>query len=183
MKVKDWIKQVAYIGKSDIPEDDGNCWYSKFDKSYITRVGMEDQIKFLVDRGITEQLTHGVGFSPSEGKWYGWSHRAIFGFQIGSTVKKGDCAYRAPDIEAELEAAVKFWDEDDHINTTAKLTDEGIIEVTWEYSDNIPNKKLRNTISGTEWRYDPNNFGKGEWTAESMEDAKQMAMDFNKGVS
>ena len=26
-----------------------------------------------------------------DGKWYGWSHRAIYGFQIGDIVKEGDC--------------------------------------------------------------------------------------------
>jgi hypothetical protein len=34
-----------------------------------------------------------IGFSSKDGKWYGWSHRAIFGFKIGSTCKKGDCHY------------------------------------------------------------------------------------------
>jgi len=32
-----------------------------------------------------------IGYSPSKKKWYGWSHRAIFGFKVGATVKKGDC--------------------------------------------------------------------------------------------
>lgn len=32
-----------------------------------------------------------IGFCEAEQKWYGWSHRAIFGFGIGSTVKEGDC--------------------------------------------------------------------------------------------
>lgn len=32
-----------------------------------------------------------IGFCEAEQKWYGWSHRAIFGFGIGSVVKKGDC--------------------------------------------------------------------------------------------
>ncbi len=32
-----------------------------------------------------------IGFCDKEQKWYGWSHRAIFGFGIGSEVKKGDC--------------------------------------------------------------------------------------------
>lgn len=32
-----------------------------------------------------------IGKSLKDGKWYGWSHRAIFGFQIGDTVKEGDC--------------------------------------------------------------------------------------------
>lgn len=33
-----------------------------------------------------------IGFCPSKQKWYGWSHRAIYGFGIGDIVKKGDCA-------------------------------------------------------------------------------------------
>ena len=32
-----------------------------------------------------------IGFCGAEEKWYGWSHRAIFGFGIGSKVKEGDC--------------------------------------------------------------------------------------------
>lgn len=32
-----------------------------------------------------------IGFCEAEQKWYGWSHRAIFGFGVGSEVKKGDC--------------------------------------------------------------------------------------------
>lgn len=34
-----------------------------------------------------------VGFSERKQKWYGWSHRAIYGFGIGDVVKEGDlCA-------------------------------------------------------------------------------------------
>ena len=39
------------------------------------------------------KATHGVcsiGKSLKDGKWYGWSHRAIFGFGIGDVVKEGD---------------------------------------------------------------------------------------------
>lgn len=32
-----------------------------------------------------------IGFCGKEQKWYGWSHRAIYGFGIGDTVKEGDC--------------------------------------------------------------------------------------------
>ncbi len=35
--------------------------------------------------------TCSIGFCEREQKWYGWSHRAIFGFGIGDTVKQGDC--------------------------------------------------------------------------------------------
>lgn len=32
-----------------------------------------------------------IGFSEQDQKWYGWSHRAIFGFAIGAEAKEGDC--------------------------------------------------------------------------------------------
>lgn len=32
-----------------------------------------------------------IGWCEREKKWYGWSHRAIYGFGVGSVVKKGDC--------------------------------------------------------------------------------------------
>lgn len=46
--------------------------------------------KFLEKHGI-ETKSVGLGFSEKEQKWYGWSHRAIFGFGIGDEVKEGDC--------------------------------------------------------------------------------------------
>ncbi len=52
-----------------------------------------------VKRGIQPELRTpdsnvcSIGFSIKDGKWYGWSHRAIFGFKIGSMCKKGDYHY------------------------------------------------------------------------------------------
>ncbi len=49
-------------------------------------------------RGIKPELnledhkTCSIGFCEREQKWYGWSHRAIYGFGIGDVVKEGDCA-------------------------------------------------------------------------------------------
>lgn len=31
----------------------------------------------------------GLGFSEKENKWYGWSHRAVYGFGIGDKIKEG----------------------------------------------------------------------------------------------
>ena len=52
--------------------------------------------RLVVKRGIRPQKampSHSVcsiGFCKKEQKWYGWSHRAIFGFGIGDVVKEGD---------------------------------------------------------------------------------------------
>ena len=32
-----------------------------------------------------------IGFSAKKNKWYGWSHRAMYGFTIGDVVSEGDC--------------------------------------------------------------------------------------------
>lgn len=32
-----------------------------------------------------------IGFCDKEQKWYGWSHRAIYGFGVGDVVSEGDC--------------------------------------------------------------------------------------------
>jgi hypothetical protein len=182
MNVKKYLKKVAYVSTMDICGEETEVYLSNYDDSYMTHVGMEDNVEFLAQREITEQLTHGVGFSPKEGKWYGWSHRAIFGFKIGSTCKKGDCHYRAGNIEDEIEAAILFWSNENHINVKAKVIDDSNIEVTWTYDDTILNETLRGTISGANWHI-AKPFGHGEWTAKTMDDAKQMAIDFNEGVS
>ena len=148
MDIKDWFGKVAYLkfvtveGCKD--EDVPKSWLSKFDDSYITFEGLEQDMKYLADREIIEQLTHGVGFSPKDNNWYGWSHRAIYGFNIGSTCKKGDCHYIAD---------------------------------TPENIDSLPEVNL------FEGEYYIKKCGRGEWIAKTMEDAKQMAIDFNKGVS
>ncbi len=62
---------------------------------YIGRPEAAQQLCEL--RGIAPELTSpdsnvcSIGFSIREQKWYGWSHRAIFGFGIGDVAKEGDC--------------------------------------------------------------------------------------------
>jgi len=57
----------------------------------------KDAHYLIVKRGIKPEKanpTHNVcsiGWCEKEQKWYGWSHRAIFGFEVGSKVKEGDC--------------------------------------------------------------------------------------------
>lgn len=187
MKVKDFLNKVAH---QDDWSPSKECeptrvWKSNFDNSYMTHVGMEDDLKFLADREITDELTHGVGYSPKDKKWYGWSHRAIFGFEVGSTCEKGNCHYNGNSEEDRLEAALEFWRDIDHVDVRC----EGIItrgkdkyyDLKWEYTDLVPNKSLHGTTGGSHHFITP--LGRGEWVAETMEDAKQMAIDFNEGVS
>lgn len=53
--------------------------------------------RLIVQRGIKPELyeengnTCSIGFCEREQKYYGWSHRAIYGFGIGDIVAEGDC--------------------------------------------------------------------------------------------
>jgi len=57
-----------------------------------------------------------IGFSEKDGKWYGWSHRAICGFAVGDKVAEGDCCassgwtedYLAEHPEEDLSLPVGF---------------------------------------------------------------------------
>ena len=61
---------------------------------YIGSIG--DFGKLVIERGIEPETYDdnkvcSIGKSTKDGKWYGWSHRAIFGFKVGDIVKAGSC--------------------------------------------------------------------------------------------
>ena len=71
------------------------------------------KVKFQDWLGM-KTTTGSVG-KGSDGKWYGWSHRAVWGFGIGDKVKKGDIIFDCKEyvIKSEdqaHEAAKKFAD-------------------------------------------------------------------------
>ena len=196
-RLQAFIDSISTIGDSVIVDDDGKVYYSKYDGSYLTRVGMENDINFLLKLGITEQIqgvggkVACIGFNPTEQKWYGWSHRAVCGFGVGSECKKGHCAYEPDNKESFAEDCLRFWGDldmngDTHkINPTAReIEQDGKlgIYVEYTYDDKVPNKSMRNQISGMFSEY-PEQRGKGEWTAKTLDDAKVMAIDFSNGVS
>lgn len=45
----------------------------------------------LPEKSSLDHNVCSIGKSFKDGKWYGWSHRAIYGFKIGDEVKDGDC--------------------------------------------------------------------------------------------
>jgi len=200
MRVNTYLGIVAYKDTMYLFEEPSEVWKSKFDDSYLIHVGLEKKIKFLADREITEQLTHGVGFSPKDGKWYGWSHRAIFGFSVGSTCKKGNCHYISNSLEEMIEDYVNSLSDtskecaDKYRSECSVLPDgSGILinhsgielpmaQNLGELEDNLNWGKELETelvLAGVEIK----KCGRGEWVAKTMEDAKQMAKDFNEGVS
>jgi hypothetical protein len=167
-------------------------------------VGTISTAQMLLDRGITEQIqpaeeTHticSIGFNPTEQKWYGWSHRAICGFGIGSEVKSGDCAYKATDAADLEEWAKSFWQigkvrecetPDKHCTTVLRCVTHGVRRDESEMPGMLMETYTefdfdREGFASEHFHPYPETWGPGEWKAETLEDAKQMAIDFAFGV-
>lgn len=167
-------------------------------------IGTEEWAKTLEERGIKpekrtpESSVCSIGFCEAEQKWYGWSHRAMYGFGIGSKVSKGDCAYTADTVDGLIEDYIAFsnrvgdpeetraelipdyenkrvWVGETHYQAkTASSVDGVALCIT--HPDMMPDGQI--TLGGY-WM----GVGRGEWTAQTLEDAKQMACDFAEGVS
>ncbi len=54
-------------------------------------LGLLNKYGILPEKADLKHNVCSIGKSFKDGKWYGWSHRAIYGFAIGDEVKEGDC--------------------------------------------------------------------------------------------
>lgn len=144
-----------------------------------------------------------VAFNESERKWYGWSRRAFYGFEIGSEVKRGDCAYTPIDKEDFIQSMIKFYDLTGEVFAIDDSPTENLINTTYSskftyVEDNYEDKSIilnyiftRFNSEGEIFELENNSikcqlptiYGRGEWTALTLDDAKQMAIDYAKGVS
>lgn len=104
------LKNEYIVKITDCSEESGQAFemesfYSK-DGGYIGRFDLFESL--VLKRGIDPQKADpnhdvcSIGKSRKDGKWYGWSHRAIYGFKIGDKVKKGDCCNSPGTIEEYL---------------------------------------------------------------------------------
>jgi len=143
-----------------------------------------------------------TGWSEREQKWYAWA-RALHGFSIGSQVKKGDIAYSPANKQDFIENKVNFWGFTlDGKSTREYIEEDNIIEERLDSLEiDVPDPfkyqqglgiLLRSTVFVKDdriqlqfknWEKFPEQYGKGEWIAETLEDAKQMARDFAEGCS
>lgn len=170
-------------------------WYSKTDKSYITFTNIVQDVDWIAALNLQElQSTRPntpsvvqIGFCADTQKWYGWSHRGRGCFGIGSKIEKGYPGYKGRNEEEFIEQCLEFWKDEHRLDMAALFTEnengEKGVQLTYRYSDTVPNEDLRGTVGDTFLYLGTEGFGKGEWTAESLDDAKQMASDFAKSLS
>lgn len=158
-------------------------------------IGDEKTTRFIVlECKISPEIANpgdhicSVGWCDSERKWYGWSHRAMFGFGIGETIKKGDCAYRAPDSDSFGRQVMDFhldderWYLDRQYKEAVNARGERGVLISAIYSDEVPNERLRGTRCEYFSPY-PKAFGRGEWVVRTLDEARIAACDFAESVS
>lgn len=87
--------KIGEYEEAKIPVEDSTI------NGFVNKVGdyVGDQrwVEKLTELGISaiksekEHCVCSIGFSEKQQKWYGWSHRAMYGFGIGHVVKEGSC--------------------------------------------------------------------------------------------
>lgn len=132
-----------------------------------------------------------IGFSAREQKWYGWSHRAMFGFGIGHTVTPDSVAY-VPSTREEYIAERLAWHTltQEKANVTARVVDSGPEEdqgIFIEFDVVGPCVRAGESIGdrvGIIYPLDrAGGYGRGTWTAATLDDARIMACDFAEDIS
>ena len=173
--------------------------YSDYDHNYIGL--LEDAQYFCYKRDLRKLQSVGnsnvcsIGFSEAEQKWYGWSHRAMCGFGVGSVVKRGDCAYLPKTKEELVEDLIEFF-ELDWTFRACETPDIQVIGFPQHIIFGVPTDEGTGVFIDGAHRFigDPKrNYnssyiypymnGKGEWAAKTMDEAKEMAIDFAMSVS
>jgi hypothetical protein len=151
-------------------------------------IGLEADAKRLCDeKGISpigisrKSQVCSIGFCENDQKWYGWSHRAIYGFGIGSVVEKGDCAYVPVDWKDFLSDRTTFWSGENKLDVTS-IRDGDLAVTSWRYDGLTPNRKIRGQMISVTSN-PPEKWGRGEWEAKSLDDAREMAIAFAESVS
>lgn len=136
-----------------------------------------------------------IGFCEERQTWAGWSHRAYHEFGVGSKVKKGDCGYCESTYDEMVEVLSKQYLNNDYTKNVVfeESPDHKFVIVHYdaetcefepaEISDDGEVIPMKKTDSRWETFTDSYQLGRGEWEAQTLEDAKQMAIDFVEGVS
>jgi len=185
------VFKAGYIVRKEVVDGVELSVAYNFEGNYIG--SSVDAYRLCKKRGIKPELASpnnkvcSRGFCEKESKYYGWSHRAIYGFGVGSTCEPGDCHYQPSDKEDFIKDMLRFWADPEYREVFAGEEYEDSsgnlgFDVIFEYNDKVPNKSLRGDIGSVFCHY-PDSYGKGSWTAQTLKEAKQMAIGFAEGVS
>jgi len=186
-------KHLYYVVKKEEWQHDPNEPTTPMVQAYNHNgdyIGNVQEAEYICDtRGINpEVITKGktcnIGFCEKEQRWYGFSQRGIYGFGIGSKITKSSCAYVSPsklDFIRDIRLSSKL--SSTH-SSYVRVSQQGVTVVSKFLGDpeDPSQDKYIGKVSESLYEY-PTVYGKGEWAAKTLEDAKQMAIDFARSIS
>jgi len=164
-----YLDEDYYVDeRTSDPDFNFPSWIHKKTKQWIASNVLLLDLKFLLKYQIDKHITHGMGFSTKQQKWYGWSHRAIAGYGIGDKITKSNIAYRSDSIndlyEELLESfPLKNYKLEKTNNNSIKvyeLMEDGSFEFVKEYYT-----------------------GRGEFVIKTLDEAKECAKNFKEEVA
>jgi hypothetical protein len=165
-------------------------------------IGDERVANMLAERGIYPELASddnkvcSVGYCEKEDKWYGWSHRAMYGFGVGDSVKEGDCGFVANTPEQAVKDLSSFYGKDDQtkydiscIGEDEKCFKMKIVKNVYSNEEAARDRdKIHIPSEYAGWSMEDPIFqdvpkGAGSWQAKNLADVRNMACDFAESVS
>ena len=175
------------------PPRDGEMYlvsaYSPIDGGFVgdPEIALRHHNQGIIpEKAETDSQWCQIGFCEREQRWYGWA-RAIYGFGIGSSIKKGSIAYIPNNPKEIIDDMLPFFQDRGHSDIDVVIH-ENRVEFSYIaneaiYGDPLKSGELPFIRHDKVNRSECVDLGKGEWTAETLEDARQMACDFAKGCS
>lgn len=176
--------EISDIGKPSIAQEISLYevhWYNGVITSVLVNGGYIGTIetawmlykKYGIDLS-TYEPEHVIAFSPREQKWYGWSHRAIHGFGICDSVKPGDVAYNPSNVMEWIEGCFRWCNnsEERYPFTDWRFENKYLVLISPYHNHKV-------TIPLSECKTN----GRGSWTANTLADARLIAIDYAEDVS
>ena len=115
-----------------------------------------------------------IGYCDIAQRWYAWGKHGIDSFCVGTKVKMGHPSFVARDLEEFIEQINTHYSEiaGEELVTVKDEVDgtEGVLTSSRDLQDGDHPQELFTPL--------PDVWGRGEWTAETTEEAKKMAQDF-----
>jgi hypothetical protein len=102
---------------TDIPPEKRTFKNLPRDSNKKVKVRFQDWLLIKGEKLSPTSSVDSIGKSAADGKWYGWSHRAVYGFKVGDKVKKntiGNVRKKEYTIKTDAqakEAAIRFADD------------------------------------------------------------------------
>ena len=178
------VKSNFYRGGNQVPE--GTEGAIEIKSAYNENgeyVGSPKDAEFIYNvLGVVPENIPGnsvctIGFNAEKKVWYGWGHRGCRGFEKGSKITLEDVGFY-PSCKDDFVKQVKHClTVEGYKNVEAETVPEGV-KTSYEVEKWNGKKDKVDYVEPY-----PDKWGRGEWEARNLKDARQMAIDYAEDIA